>query len=206
MRDTFTCLTSCFTRRTNTHYPVQTLSCHLGFQKHRSPLRDRSNSDPYSLSPSRRKRRERCRVDGRKPATFPRDAVAVVVPPGFRSLFPFVPLHALAGPRPHRRCAFRAVTRSVCRARRSSGACPCTREYDLAVATTRPAWLHSVLAMPWPARSSTAAARRVPVFLAGGPHFTGCPVPSSSAWARVDVSSTISLRNVSSSYDRYYCR
>ncbi|XP_011054853.1 PREDICTED: uncharacterized protein LOC105146352 isoform X2 [Acromyrmex echinatior] len=93
----------------------------------RPPLRDRSNSDPRNLSPSRR---ERHRVDGRKPATCPRDAVAVVVPPGFRSLLPFVPLHALAGPRPHRRCAFRAVTRSARRARRSPGARPGASVYS----------------------------------------------------------------------------
>lgn len=39
---------------------------------------------------------------------------------------------------------------------------------------------------------STAAARRVPVFLAGGPHFTRCPVPCSPGPALMRTSSTMS--------------
>lgn len=58
----------------------------------------------------------------------------------------------------------------------------------LPVATRRLPPLHSGLVMPSDAFArSTADAGRVPVFLAAGPHFTGCPVPYSLDWTNVKL-------------------
>jgi len=170
-------------RKKNKH--IASSKRRLGFQIRESFAIQRAVASRIRRSCHRPvKRRKRRRVDEGKPATCPRDAV---VPPGFR-LFPFVPLHAQASqetriPRCH------PITR---RHRvRASKARPGTRDSDLPVVAPQPPWLHSALAMLRLARS-TAAACRVPVFLATGPHFTRCPVPCSPARSGPDVGETSS--------------
>lgn len=169
-------LTFCFAERTNTP------PCHLDFQR-RGSVR---HSGPKQLTIRLATwLSSSCQAEDVESTKGSLRAFETPSPSSHLVLAPFVPLRIQA--RGHAGDAHSAlspdhVAPSSCASSSAEARhvrVPRTRESDdLPVAAGRPPWLHSALAMPWLA-CSTAAARRVPVFLAGGPHFTGCPVPCS---------------------------